>query len=372
MLINKRILIVGPPLNEPGGVSGYYQSILPPLSDIYNSGSQISYLGLGARAGWVFKFKLLSFLFDLCSFTIRCLIKRPHIIHINPSLLPKSLVRDSFIIIISRVISFAKIVVFFRGWNTHNESFVKKWFWFFKRTLLNADQYILLTNHSKIKILSWGVSKNRINKSFTVINPNFEDFLKKLDKYSFIKSKSKIDKIKVLFLGRLIREKGIYEMLEGFLAAHNINNNMELVIAGNGPELDNLKAFIIKYRLSEYVKLLGHVSGEKKYEELVSSHIFLLPSYTEGMPNSVLEAMAAGCIVYGTPVGALEEFIDDDLIKPLKIKDSESITKALLDNNFFRDNLDYVIFNSIYARKTFGHEAICSSLSDIYAKALKF
>ncbi len=262
-------------------------------------------------------------------------------------------------------------MVFFRGWNVNNEAFVDGRFWFFKRTLLSADQYITLSRHSVRKILVWGVSDDRLNLACTVIDPCLEIFLKGLDSTGFIQSKAVSDKIKILFLGRLIREKGLYELLEGFSVAYKRNRNIELVIAGNGPEFGNIRSLVRKNGLEHAVKFLGQVSGADKYKALVSSHLFLLPSYTEGMPNSVLEAMASGCIVFGTPVGALAEFIENDLIKPLKVRDSESIAVALSDAKIFQRNLEHCIANSDYARKVFSQDAVCSSLLDVYAKALK-
>ena len=351
-------------------MSGYYKSILPFLTRQGGSDTSILYLGLGARSGIIFNFKILSLLMDLFSFLFTLMINRPHLIHVNPSLLPKSLVRDSCVILISRLFSKARVVVFFRGWNVNNEKFVENFYWFFKRTLFSADQFISLSRHSVEKINSWGVSNDKLNLACTVIDPGLEGFLKGLNSPGFIQHKALSDKIRILFLGRVVREKGLYELLEGFSVAYKRNRNIELVIAGNGTEFGNIRSLVRKNGLEHAVKFLGQVSGAEKYNALVSSHLFLLPSYTEGMPNSVLEAMASGCIVFGTPVGALVEFIENDLIKPLKARDSRSIAVALSDATIFQRNLEHCIATSDYARKAFSQDSVCASLLDVYAKTL--
>ena len=72
-------------------------------------------------------------------------------------------------------------------------------------------------------------------------------------------------------------------------------------MAGDGPFLDKAVQFVKDNNLEGKVSFPGFVSGETKSKVLTDSDIYIFPSYTEGMPNSVLEAMAFGLPVVATP-----------------------------------------------------------------------
>mgnify|MGYP001197967738 CR=1 FL=1 len=366
MLGDKKVLIVGPPLDGPGGVSGYYRSILPFLTEKSASNYSFEYLRVGERSGLVGRIKPVSLFVDICNFFLACLKFRPSLVHVNPSLSNKSLIRDAILTLIAKSIFNAKILVYFRGWDKHNENYVHSRLWFFKMTLLQADQYLTLSEHSKAKLIDWGVNKDQITISFTVINPSLEKFLRDESNSTIFGSRTINQKIRVLFLGRLIKAKGLYELLDGFEQAHKINDKLELIIAGDGPELDSLISLVNEKRIRGSVKFLGYVKDKEKFEILASSHVFMLPSYTEGMPNSVLEAMAAGCLVYTTSVGSLTEFIRKGWVRPIEVADSGSIFAALTDSQLARDYLAMRINTSEIALANFNHRAVCGGLLASY------
>lgn len=362
----KKVLIVGPPIEGPGGVSGYYRSILPFLSEEYASNYSFEYLRVGERPGLIGRIKPVSLVVDIYNFFLACLKFGPSLVHVNPSLSHKSLIRDAILTLIAKSIFNAKILVYFRGWDKNNENYVLNRLWFFNMTLLRADQYLTLSEHSKAKLIDWGVNKDQINISFTVINPDLEKFLHDDSNSSIFGLRTINQKIRVLFLGRLIKAKGLYELLEGFEQALKLTDNIELIIAGNGPELDSLKSLVHERGISRSVTFTGYIINEEKYKLLASSHIFMLPSYTEGMPNSVLEAMAAGCLVYTTSVGSLTQFIQKGWVRPLMIADSDSIRDALTDQQLGKDYLDKRIATSQAAFANFNHRAVCGGLIATY------
>lgn len=114
-----------------------------------------------------------------------------------------------------------------------------------------------------------------------------------------------------LFLGRLCKEKGLYELLDAFNRFYSINKKAILHIGGSGPEEENIKKFILENNLSNCVILHGWVDGEEKTKLIKKCDFFILPSYFEAMPISILEAMASGLVVFATAVGSIPELIID-------------------------------------------------------------
>ena len=72
-----------------------------------------------------------------------------------------------------------------------------------------------------------------------------------------------------------------------------------------------IKKICNKTDLCHYIRLLGPIAGQEKINTFLNSDIFVLPTYAENMPNTLLEAMAAGLPVITTPVGAIPELIED-------------------------------------------------------------
>ena len=119
--------------------------------------------------------------------------------------------------------------------------------------------------------------------------------------------KSQSGTFKILFLGRLIKIKGLKYLLK---ACKDIEN-VQIFIAGDGPERKKLEA---KYPGAVF---LGHVSGQQKKALLESSDLAVFPSIpeiwrTEGTPVALLEAMAAGIPVIATSVGGMKEVISHE------------------------------------------------------------
>lgn len=115
--------------------------------------------------------------------------------------------------------------------------------------------------------------------------------------------------MKFLFLGHISKRKGCFEIIEVAKELRDIGmNNFQVQIGGNG-EIDKLESLIKEHELGDNIKFLGWVSGEQKAELFFESHVFLLPSHNEGLPVSILEAMAHSLPVISTKVGGIPEMI---------------------------------------------------------------
>lgn len=139
-----------------------------------------------------------------------------------------------------------------------------------------------------------------------------------------------------LFLGVLIKRKGIFELIEAIneLKTENyLKRNILFKIAGSGKEFDEVENNIKKYKLREYIELIGWVNDITKKKLLGSCQCLILPSYNEGLPMAILEAMSYGMPIIATDVGDVSSVVNKEngiLIVP---RDKEQIKRAIIKIN---------------------------------------
>ena len=138
--------------------------------------------------------------------------------------------------------------------------------------------------------------------------------------------------------GRLIEKKGLPVTLRAFAAFLKQHPNATLTIAGEGPLLPELQKFARELGVTDRVSFTGFVSQEQLREMYYRSHIFLHPSQTgrdgnqEGIPNSMLEAMATGLPVFATEHGGIPEGIENGASGVLvPERDDKALAQALLN-----------------------------------------
>ena len=189
------------------------------------------------------------------------------------------------------------------------EKYLAKYFTDFIFTQSEEDRKTALENHfideNKILTIGNGVDTQG---SFNPLNME-KDKIDKIYKEFNIERDSKI----ITFVGRLVKEKGVIDLLEAF---NNINLNNEtkikLLIVGDieqsERDRDTVKE-LKKYEDNPNVIFAGH--REDINSVLYITDVFCLPSYREGMPRSIIEAMAMECAVIATDIrGSKEEVVD--------------------------------------------------------------
>ena len=116
------------------------------------------------------------------------------------------------------------------------------------------------------------------------------------------------DPLHILFVGRLCRPKGVYDLLEAF-AITRLNCKTELCLVGDGPEKEYLHAYSEKLGIDSRVRFVGSVSQVEPYFRW--SDVLILPSYSEGIPRVIMEAFAAGVPVIGAAIPGIQQLILD-------------------------------------------------------------
>jgi glycosyltransferase involved in cell wall biosynthesis len=133
---------------------------------------------------------------------------------------------------------------------------------------------------------------------------------------------------RVLFMARLWPEKGIEELLQAAAALLPRVPQLELVLAGDGDEA-GVTARAQALGLGGHVRLTGWIAGEAKQRELMQAAVFVLPSWFEGMPIGVLEAMAAGVPVVASEVGGIGAALGPQAGLLVPVRDVAALSEAL-------------------------------------------
>ncbi|MGF1760325.1 glycosyltransferase family 4 protein [Photobacterium sagamiensis] len=174
------------------------------------------------------------------------------------------------------------------------------------------------------------------------------------------------------FMGELSQRKGIIDLLNAFTIVSTINQNAHLYVAGNG-DLPRLIKVVEDSTISGRVTFLGWINAEEKEKLLAKTDVIVLPSYAEGLPMSILEAMSEGLPVITTPVGSTTDAISDGkegiIVRP---GDIEAIAKAmctLAENDELRKKMGNAAKNKFSL--LFELEIVANRLLSIYQDLLE-
>lgn len=116
--------------------------------------------------------------------------------------------------------------------------------------------------------------------------------------------------LNLLFVGRIVREKGIFELIAAVDELSKSAGNFKLTIAGDGPALEQLLKISATMAMG-LVDCIGHISGPRLDEAYRKAEVLMLPSYHEAFPYTVIEAMRNGLPIICTNAGALENLVRD-------------------------------------------------------------
>lgn len=147
------------------------------------------------------------------------------------------------------------------------------------------------------------------------------------------------EKFHILFVGRLIKRKGLDYLLEAVRNLANKYPEIRLTIAGDGPLLEQYKKFVLSCGLEPVVNFLGNVAHSQMPAIYRKSHIFVMPSLNEALGNVTQEALASGLPIITTNTGAAE-LIDGNgfVIRKKSFQDiSDCLEKVIQNENLLRE-----------------------------------
>ncbi|MBO1579765.1 glycosyltransferase family 4 protein [Bacillus sp. XF8] len=348
MSSKKDIIMIGPSPFNRGGISSVIQSLLE-LDSISNRAFLVSSYTEGNKFQ-----KVLAFLRGI----VQCL----------------------FILIFNRQVKIMHIHTASRGSFFRKRIFVKMGKWFGKKIILHMHgaEFMIFYQESNEN------TRNKIQKTLETVdviitlsqkwksdidtitnNSNVMVIYNAINSSKF--NLSELNELNILFMGRVGTRKGIYDLVDIMPEISKEYPNVKLHIAGDG-DLVTLNKKIEEFNLNKNTQIHGWIDYNQKMKLLEESSIFILPSYNEGLPVSILEAMAAGLPVISTNIGGIPEQIINGLngfiIKPGDKKCLLTHIKYLLQDNNIRQEFGKEARHKV--EESFSLNVIGKEISSVY------
>ena len=365
---NKKLLFLVPAKSAKGGIVNYFNV----LEGRFNL--PVEYFVRGAR-NWPKRDGKLKEIFrawnDLKSFRKRIQKEDISIVQSSTSLGSFAVIRDGLFLHVAKKRGIFTIA-FFRGWDENFEKKLRGWKLFlFKKYYFKSNAFIVLSTKFEKKLRAWGY-KGDIHIESTIVDENLLNTFNQKELQLKL-GQLNLSSVRLLFLARTEKSKGLFEAINAFIILKETFPGLKLTVAGDGFAKEEAISVIHDHQLDHDVEFVGYVKGSEKAEVFKKSHIYLFPSYTEGMPNSVLEAMAFGLPIITTPVGGLTDFFKEGKNGYyVEIKNVNQIVhkaKELIRNPQFYEQIS--IENSKYSRNRFVSKEVIKRLERIYIKVLE-
>ena len=186
----------------------------------------------------------------------------------------------------------------------------------------NAKGILSVSSALASRMAEIGVDQSRIQVIYNGVD---------LEKFIPVENGGVNDIPYILFIGNLIKGKGVIELLDAYEILNKKNIDIELRFIGGGPMMNELKRRVKQKNLVKTVKFLGVVSHDELPRHIANANVLALPSYREGVPNVILEAMACGVPVVASNVGGIPEVVNEETGVLVKSIDAHSIAESMIE-----------------------------------------
>lgn len=232
----------------------------------------------------------------------------------------------------------------------------------FSKIFRRCDDFIVLSKTWQ----EYYINNLGLNEKQVIVLPNPTELPAQ------IPNRTNTSSIKFGFFGRVGSRKGTFDLIKAFAEIpQSLKQGCELIIAGDG-DIEEARRLVENLNLTNHVQLLGWIDSQTRDKLLANIDVFVLPSYNEGLPMALLEAMGWGLPAIVTPVGGIPELITSTLngllVTPGDIQQLSSAMEELIENDSLRVSLGNA------ARETvtpFDVKTYCSQLNEIYHSVLK-
>jgi glycosyltransferase involved in cell wall biosynthesis len=360
--VGKKILITTPDTSMLGGVAALYKNL---NLETYPN---VDYFFIQHNSDRLVRLKkILVYPAKFILFFWKC--TQASTIVINVSFERNSILRDTLYFFIAKKIFRRRTIIFWHGWiegfeeKVNESAFYKS---ILKRYFASADQTIILSNVFREKLIRLGYS---INHNFCLSSVAADDSF--IHSFQFQEKYNDMKVVRLLFLSRVISEKGIFKAID--IMDQLVNNkgfrNVQLVVAGDGADVVEAKNMVSNKRLDPYIEFLGLVEDYDKCRVLFNSHILIFPtSFCEGMPVSIIESMLFGLYIMASRKGGIIDIISEANGNLMDEDDCdiyvEKIVELLNNNNKIRK---VGLYNHLYSVNNYTSSVVKKKLYTVFS-----
>ncbi|HYW21784.1 MAG TPA: glycosyltransferase family 4 protein [Nodularia sp. (in: cyanobacteria)] len=350
------ILMLGASLQQNGGIATVENLIIKHIpADIKITHITTHDEGSIIHRIIVFTMAIAKFLGNIC----RQKIDAVHI-HLSDG---GSLLRKAIIVIL--VFPFGKPVIMHAHGAEFHVTYQKlpQWLqkgfsWIFRR----CQGFIVLSETWK----NYYVENLGLNKKQVFVLPNPTELPTQ------IPQRKNSSQVKLVFCGRVGERKGAFDLITAFAQLPDQQKkSAQLILAGDG-EIEKGRQLAANLEIAEQVTFLGWINSQQRDKILSQADVFILPSYNEGLPMAILEAMGWGLPIIATPVGGIPELVIHNqnglLVTPGNIQELSAAMDFLITDENLRLSLGTVARNNV---EPYDINNYCCRLVDLYNSLLR-
>ena len=361
-----KVLLASPYGGVAGGISRWTEHIMSYYKSMQNPGCELTLLPMG-RSSFVsvssgFLYRIWAACVDYIPIvsTFKKLIRDNEydVIHITSSA-SLSLLKDLYMLSIAKR-NRIKTVIHFRFGRIPELAIKKNWEWkLLKKVVGLSNIAIVLDKSSYDTLRSYGFENVEM-----LPNPISQGVNAIVDNHSEVDREPKT----ILFTGHVIKTKGVFELVD----ACNRIPGVKLRMVGH---VDNDMKQKLLLSATCDLDIFGEIPYEDVIKEMLKCDVFVLPTYTEGFPNVILESMAAGCAIVATCVGAIPQMLEDEngkhygiVVNPMDVDSLVyGISQLLMD-----DELKAECRMNVKARvnERYSIESVWNRMSEIWQQTL--
>jgi len=319
--LKKKIVVLG--TSARGGINSVIEShVNSPLSEHFD------FIRIETHDGVFFFKKITIFFVAILKFIVKLSSLKIEVVHAHVSM-NGSVGRKCVLLMLSRIFRVRYML------HIHGSEFEKSYSegsWFYKcmvKILLGGSTDIVVLSKSML-----GFTKKFSCKNTWVI-PNYC-----IDHNQICEARCSHGNV-FLFLGALIERKGIYDLLDAIQLVKKQQVEIMVKFAGDG-DIPGLLLLCERLGIDEHVEFTGWVEGKQKYELLESSDFLILPSYNEGLPVSIIDALSFALPVISTNIAGIPDLVSSEngvLVAPGDVRNLSSamIEMAMSDNSSYSE-----------------------------------
>ena len=289
------------------------------------------------------------------------LFRHASVVHINTSMVPRAFWRDFAYLLVAKLLR-ARVVWQVHGGKLPQDFFAAGVATALLRWALGLPDLVAVLARVELEAYKRFVPRQRV-----AAMPNAIDCAP----YAMVPTvrSSEDHPLRLVYIGRIAREKGLYETLQALRLAAELGVDARLTVAGQGAEEARLRRYAQALGIASRVHFAGPVYGADKAQLFAQSDAFVLPSYSEGLPYALLEAMAAGMPVIATPVGAVPDVMSHGMHGFLvPARDGKALAEAIAAMGTNRDQLTWMSRASRRrVRAAYAIDRLAADFSQCYA-----
>ncbi|MES2743523.1 MAG: glycosyltransferase [Pseudomonadota bacterium] len=297
------VLLLGPALHAVSGVSTHLNQL---FGSALKRDFRLLHFQVGSqgrdesppRKAW----RLLASPFKL----LACLLReRPAIVHVNTSMDAKGYWRDIAYLAIAHALG--KKVIY----QVHGGALPQQFFQrsraltaLLRRVLRSVEMVLVLGNESLLAYRRFA-PELRLRMIANAVDAGPDPHWKR--------ARAADGVLTLVFIGRLVADKGVFDIVEALAILVRERRQVRLVFAGSGSDEARLRLRVRQLQLDPWVDFVGVIEGQRKERLWQESDLFVCPTYREALPYSLLESMAARTPALICPVGAIPDVMADGI-----------------------------------------------------------